>query len=154
MLLPGETELEYLPFIQETSAHVGKFARFAKAALNAYTETTASEAWDIEHVTRSSDFLELLSKLQALVGQEISARVLFGHRFFGADFHSRLERVETIPTGDAVRAEFSNGVAFDLAPEEQSIGAIDGGLELRVGPELVLLLTSDNDSDGAALGSS
>jgi hypothetical protein len=99
---------------------------------------------------RNGDFLELLGELQDLIDKDVNVRVLFGHRFFGADFHARLERVETIPAGDAVRLEFANGVCFDVAPGEQLIISLENGLELRVGPELVLLLTADTESDDGA----
>lgn len=67
MLLPGETETEYMPFIHETSAHIAKFSRFAKAALNAYTEVTAPGTWKIERVVRRDEFLDLLNELQTFV---------------------------------------------------------------------------------------
>jgi hypothetical protein len=51
MSLPKGTGEEFGPFLEGVSTHIAKFLIFAKAALNAYTETRPKGTWDVEEVS-------------------------------------------------------------------------------------------------------
>lgn len=148
MLLPENTETEYPGFVAETAEHIAKFAIVAKAALNAYTRTKPAEVWEVEEIASDADFLELLTRLQPLVGQELRAEILMDDRFLGLSFQADLERVETLPDSEAVIVRFSNGVSLDLALGEQAIQATEHGLELHSMSGLAVVLSADGEPLG------
>lgn len=50
MLLPADTEQEFVPFVGNVSEHSAKFFKFVRTAFNAYTLARPEGTWEIEDV--------------------------------------------------------------------------------------------------------
>jgi hypothetical protein len=87
---------------------------------------------------RSEEFRRALGELHVLIGVELNVDLWVRDHFFGIDFISQLDRVETVPNGESVMIHFENGVKIDLAPGEQSLIGAGGTLTFALGEEMVL----------------
>lgn len=88
----------------------------------------------------SEEFRRALGELHALIGEELSVDLWVRDHFFGIDFISQLDRVETVPNGESVMIHFTNGVKIDLAPNEQVLLGSGGPLTFAIGEGMVLEL--------------
>jgi hypothetical protein len=87
---------------------------------------------------QADDFGRALHELHALIGIELAVDLWVRDHFFGIDFISQLDRVETVPNSEGVMIHFKNGVKIDLAPGEQSLIGAGGTLTFALGEDMIL----------------